>query len=313
MYVHVVPWTHVEPGSKSSYTNAFNTHITKIITSVVTALEAKPSRRFIWPEVCVLQRWYVAANEDLKASFRRVVSNGQLEIVTGGWVMADEGLTHYEALLDELYEGHDWLQRAIGAKSRVAFSVDVAGHSPVMSYMLKKSGMKGAVINKVHYAYKKELAKNRALDFFWAPAWSSAAEDRMLTHVLPFYSYDIQHTCGPDPKVCAKYDFTKIGKQTLWGDTVAAVNAENMREVAEDLADQYKKQAALFRNNHILVLLGGSSLYETSASIETQLTSYQSIFDYINSDSTFKVRIGFSNLSTWFKSFNRAKKTPAEK
>ena len=52
--------------------------------------------------VCVYVCMYVCvytqdASPALRESFKGLVSNGQMELVNGGWVMHDEAITSYEA------------------------------------------------------------------------------------------------------------------------------------------------------------------------------------------------------------------------
>nr|CAD7399005.1 unnamed protein product [Timema cristinae] len=233
----------------------------------------------------------------------RLLANGQLEVVMGGWVMNDEANTDYYSILTQMIEGHQWLQNNMDYTPRSSWSIDPFGESPSMAFLVKRMGLENLVIQRVHYSVKKMLARSKNLEFLWRQTWDGSGSTDLLTHMMPFYSYDVPHTCGPDPKVCCQFDFRRLpgyGMACPWRTPPQVITEHNVAHRAEMLLDQYRKKAQLYRTNVVLAPLGDDFRYDQASEWDAQFNNYQRIFDYLNTNPTLNVEAQFGTLSDFF-------------
>lgn len=301
--VFVVPHSHNDPGWLNTFEKYYSFQTKSILNNMVTKLGEDRRRKFIWAEMSFFKLWWDEQSKTIRDEVRRLIHDGQLEIVTGGWVMPDESVSHWIAQLTQLTEGHQWLKYNLDYTPNSGWAIDPFGLSPTMPYLLKGSGLENLLIQRVHYSVKKKLARDKNLEFRWRQLWDNDGATELFTHVMPFYSYDVPHTCGPDPKVCCQFDFFRMqnfGLSCPWKVPPKTITRANVAERAMLLLDQYRKKAQLFKTDVVLAPLGDDFRYTHLTEWEAQYDNYQKLFDYMNDNRHLNVEIQFGTLSDYF-------------
>uniref|UniRef100_A0A8B9KTP0 Alpha-mannosidase n=1 Tax=Astyanax mexicanus TaxID=7994 RepID=A0A8B9KTP0_ASTMX len=309
LQVFVVPHSHNDPGWVKTFDKYYNDQMQHIFNNMVVKLAEDPRRKFILSEISFFVKWWDSADAHKQEAIRKLILGGQLEIVTGGWVMTDEANAHYFAMIDQLIEGHQWLERNLGVIPRSGWAVDPFGHSATMPYLLKKANVTSMLIQRIHYSIKKHFSSTRSLEFMWRQAWDPESGTDLFCHMMPFYSYDVPHTCGPDPKICCQFDFKRLPGSRVncpWKVPPRAITDANVAERANVLLDQYRKKSKLFRSKVVLIPLGDDFRYDKSLEWDQQYINYQKLFDYMNSHPEMHVQAQFGTLTDYFNAVYKA-------
>ncbi|KAJ1528589.1 hypothetical protein ONE63_006991 [Megalurothrips usitatus] len=282
--VILVPHSHNDPGWLLTYEGYFHFKTRNILNNMVSKLQALPNMTFIWTEVSFFSQWWESAHPSKRHAVKKLLEDGRLEMTTGGWVMTDEANSHVFAMVDQLIEGHQWVKNNLGVTPHTGWSIDPFGHGATVPYLLKASGVSsGAVIQRVHYAWKQWLAERQMGDFMWRQNWDTDGRTDLLTHNQPFDIYSIKHSCGPHPQICLNFDFRKIpGEYTEYSLRAVPIDDSNVKQKAELLLQQYGRTGSLFPHNVVLMPLGDDFRYSHEQEWDQQYEGYSRLADYIN-------------------------------
>ncbi|KAG5682692.1 hypothetical protein PVAND_012027 [Polypedilum vanderplanki] len=157
--VFVLPHSHNDPGWIMTYKEYYDKFTRDILDNIVRKLSEYKEMTFVWTEISFLDLWWQSATIEQKESFKKLVNDGRLEIMTGGYVMTDEANVHLYAMLDQLIEGHQWVKTYLNITPKIGWSIDPFGQGSTVPHLLAKNGFEGAIIQRIHYNWKEYFAR----------------------------------------------------------------------------------------------------------------------------------------------------------
>ncbi|KAJ2669462.1 hypothetical protein IWW42_004586 [Coemansia sp. RSA 1085] len=244
--IHLLPHSHVDAGWNLSLDEYYEAAVRKVLRRATIQLWMGRGRRFVWGDVAFLDKWLDeegdSMNGQLKGEQRQMtwrqllqeeIERGQWEIVGGGYVSADEGLTTWWAHNMVLDVGHRALSRQLNTTTRVAWQIDNFGHFNTVAHLLSNSGYHAQFVGRMAYRDLYGFASKGRLQFLWQSREHQGARP-LLTHFLA------EHYASPSP------DFDLDYRESCNVDLLL----EQLQRVARRHVRQYPA------HGHVLVLIG---------------------------------------------------------
>lgn len=287
--VHIICHTHLDTGWVETFDQYYYGYVETIINSVVKSLLENPRRRFIFVETSFFMRWWRDQNEFMRSKFKKLVNNGQMEFISGGWSMNDEAVSHYSAIIDQMTMGHKNLYRLFGQCGgipKIGWQIDPFGHSREYASLLSQMGFDGLFLGRIDFQDKMFRQQMQSMEFVWksSPSLGSMKTD-LFTCILP-------NTYSPPEQFC--FDVNCNDEQ---------LNKYNIQHKAAHFTMMMMKQAEFYATNHTLVTMGMDFHYRDANKWYTNLDM---LVDEIQSNQQkYKINLVYSTPSCYLKNIHK--------
>ncbi|KAF5738117.1 lysosomal alpha-mannosidase isoform X2 [Tripterygium wilfordii] len=299
--VHLVPHSHDDVGwlktvdeyyvgSKQSIQVAC---VENVLDSVVEALLRDRNRKFVFAEMAFFQRWWGEQSPERQEQVKKLVQDGRLEFVNGGWCMHDEATCHYIDMIDQTTLGHRMIKEQFKTVPRAGWQIDPFGHSAVQAYMLgAELGFDSVHFARIDHQDRKQRKVDKSLEVIWRGSKTFGSSSQIFANAFP------NHYGPPEGfRFEVDTDFEPVQDDDLLFDY-------NVEKRVKDFRKAAKSQAKLTRTNHIMWTMGGDFEYQYAESWFKQMDK---LIHHVNNDS--RVNALYSTPSIYTVAKNAAKES----
>ena len=76
---------------------------------------------------------------------------------------------HYEDMINNMWHGHEWLQKKFGVIPKIGWHIDPFGHSSANPRLFTDMGFDAWFFARLDYQDKEYREKDKSMNFLWRP------------------------------------------------------------------------------------------------------------------------------------------------
>ncbi|KAK7789692.1 hypothetical protein R5R35_011513 [Gryllus longicercus] len=271
--VHLVPQTYDFEWNKAGFPS-FEITVPNILSSVVEALLRNANRRFVFANTAFFWKWWSLQNAASRKQMRKLVQQGRLEFIGGGWSTNDEAVTHYQAIIDQMTWGLRLLNDTFGecGRPRVGWQIDPFGHSREMASIFAQMGYDGLFLGHVHYNDKRQRLNQKEMEMVWRGSSSLGPAADLFTHIL-YTETDEPHDFYMD-FLCSNFTVNDDDKYSSF---------YRIKQKVNNLLETINHQSRHYHTNNIFIGIRMSSNFRYEDA-ETWYSNLEQVIRYVNAN-----------------------------
>jgi lysosomal alpha-mannosidase len=241
-------------------------------------------------------RWWMNQHDYVRHSVKKLVDNGQLEFVHGGWVSNDEATAHYTAIIDQMTFGLRKLNETFGkcGRPRIAWQIDPFGHSKEQASLFAQMGLDGLFFSRLHNNDRETRWKNKEMEMIWRGNEDLGESSDVMTSIF-WKDY------SPPPGFC--FDEDCGDDAIIDNDLYADPKLKNVDAKVNQFIEYATNQSKSYKTNHILVTMGGDFQYRNA---DRWYNNLDKLIRHVNEkqESGSNVNVFYSTPSCYLKALN---------